>query len=69
MFDPLRICLYDAEALPETDFRSPFEHLQNVNITGETSAWDELKEWLRLNRVDVVVVNLGDQKEQGQSDK
>ena len=65
MSDPLRICLYDAEQLPEVRFRSPFEHLKNVSITGETSVWDELKEWLRLNRVDVVVVNLGDQKEQG----
>ena len=65
MLDPLRICLYDAEQLPEVRFRSPFENLKNVIITGETSAWDELKEWLRLNCVDVVVVNLGDQKEQG----
>ncbi len=65
MIEPLRICLFDAEQLPEVRFRTPFEHLKNVTLAGETTTWDELKEWLRLNRVDVVAVNLGEQKEQG----
>ena len=65
MSDPLRLCLYDAEQLSKDPFRSPFEHLNNVIIAEETGAWDELKEWLRLNRLDVVAVNLGEQKDQG----
>jgi len=65
MSEVLRTYLYDAEGLPEEDFRAPFEQIRNVNIQGRASSWDELTQWLRLSRLDLVVVNLGGEKNQG----
>ncbi|HSW46953.1 MAG TPA: response regulator [Phycisphaerae bacterium] len=65
MSDPLRICLYDAEPMSEGSFRESFEHVKNIVVVGDTSTWDELKEWLRLSRMDLVAINLGEQREQG----
>lgn len=37
----------------------------NIIIAIETSSWDELKEWIRHTHIDLVAVNLGDNKDQG----
>jgi len=63
MTDTLRWCLFDGECLPEVPFREPFEQVSGLLIAGQASTWDELKEWLRIKPVDVVAVNLGDQKD------
>lgn len=65
MPDPLRICLFDADLSTEEPFRGPFETLNNVLIMGETSTWDELREWLRHGKLDMVAVNLGEREQQG----
>ncbi len=67
MPEPLRICLFDAEEAAENTFRSSFESLRNIKIVCETSSWDELREWLRHGKLDLVAVNLGAHEQQGLS--
>ena len=65
MAEPLKICLYDAGNNEDHRFRTPFEQLSNVMIVGEASCWDELWEYLKYRPVDLVAVNMGNERERG----
>ena len=61
MTEPLRVCLFDAAGLNLPPFRLPFEQISNLLILGEASTWDELREWIRHGKLDMVAINLDDE--------
>jgi len=65
MARPLQIALFTGQGIEGDALRAPFDHVDNHVITVETSSWDELKEWIRHAHIDLVAVNLGDNKDQG----
>jgi len=58
MAEAIRVFLFNQPEVGEVAFRAAFEGLENLNILGEFSSWDDLREHLGQTSVDIVAINL-----------
>jgi pilus assembly protein CpaE len=67
MANELRVCLFDAGTETTPGFREPFEQLRGLTVVGSTDQWEQLREWVRGDHVDVAIFNLDDEQRDGQA--
>ena len=65
MADTLRICLFDPDGQRGDDFRAPFGEVGGVVIVAEPASWDDLREWIKHSNIDLVVINLDSNGDNG----
>lgn len=65
MSKPLSICLFNREDTGDGSFRAMFENVPQVTVTQEATTWEQVKNLSRFGSVDVVVVSLEGQDEEG----
>lgn len=65
MPEPLRICLFDAAGETDTSFHDPFTKLEQLQIVGTATTWDEVRAELQQSNLDVVAVNLDQGGDEG----
>ena len=67
MSDTLRMCVFDAAGDSQSNFVQPFIELDRTHVVGQASTWEELRDWLRGSAIDLVIVNLDDERGEGLS--
>lgn len=65
MIAAIRMALFDVRTAPQEPFARPFETLDQVQIVGQYDTWESLAECCRQGDVDMVAVNLDDDRNVG----
>jgi pilus assembly protein CpaE len=65
MSDLLRAALFNSAGTREASFRACFEDLKGVHIVAEVGDWDSLRRYVNDNSIDLLVVELDDERDIG----
>ena len=59
MSKELKVCVFDVPGVEGDEaVSSAFTTLKGVRVVGAVNAWEDLREWLKLGDIDLVVINL-----------